>query len=98
MTDWLGTSGTTTFTFTKQGAPIPLVSVVGGVSQSFVIANGVTLSTVVDKTTVCNGKADPRCPLAKCLTGCPHVCVKRCRTSYIAFTNKLLAGTCQSWA
>ena len=61
VTDWLGSVGTTSWTFTKQRAPVPLVSVVGGINQTFFIADGVRLATVVDKTTVCNGKLQVRC-------------------------------------
>jgi hypothetical protein len=53
-TNYLGVSGSTDFTFTKVASGLtPIVSVVGGISQSFTIAQGLRVATQLVATSVC---------------------------------------------
>lgn len=49
-------AGNTTFTFKKEEAKLPIVSVVGGSSQTFLLALGKTVQTSIDLSSVCPGE------------------------------------------
>lgn len=55
VTNWLAQTARTSITVTKAAAPVPVVSIVGGASQSFTPSNGLLLSAQVDKSSVCAG-------------------------------------------
>lgn len=49
-------TGTTTFTFKKEAEQLPLVSIVGGSRQTFLLALGKTVQTSIDLSSVCAGE------------------------------------------
>jgi hypothetical protein len=54
---WLGTSTSTTYSFTKRGpGEVPSVSVAGGDRQSFLISSLMKIATVLAPKSVCKGK------------------------------------------
>ena len=55
VTNWLAQSASTSITVTKAAAPVPVVSIIGGSTQSFMPSNGLRLSAQVDKSSVCAG-------------------------------------------
>lgn len=58
VTTFLGQSSTARLTFTKKpSGAAPMVSIVGGSQQSFKIAQGINVGSVLDPTSVCAGKA-----------------------------------------
>lgn len=65
-TNYLGVSGEASFTFEKvESGRTPIVSVVGGTSQSFTIAQGLRIATQLVATSVC---ADSKVSGARVLT------------------------------
>lgn len=49
-------AGSATFTFTKDAAQLPLISIVGGGRQTFLLALGKTVQTSIDLSSVCQGE------------------------------------------
>lgn len=58
---WLGLTDSATFTFNKVTAgAAPVVSLVGGLSQTFLVSSGLRLTSQLDASSVCAGK-EVRC-------------------------------------
>lgn len=57
VSSFLGQSATAKLSFSKVGPGVaPVVSIVGGTSQSFKIADGIKLAAVLDPKSVCGSK------------------------------------------
>ena len=57
VTNWLGQTDSTTWSFTKAAAALPLVQLVGGVQQSFTISQGISVPVQIFLQSVCAGAA-----------------------------------------
>lgn len=57
VTDWLGQTDSTTWSFTKAAAALPLVQLVGGTQQSFTISQGISVPVQIFLQSVCAGTA-----------------------------------------
>ena len=57
VTDWLGQTDSTTWSFTKAAAALPLVQLVGGAQQSFTISQGIAVPAQIFLASVCAGAA-----------------------------------------
>eukprot|EP00884_Botryococcus_braunii_P012425 jgi/Botrbrau1/21183/Bobra.0061s0074.1 len=53
--DWLNTTASTTWTFSKSAAPAPLIDIVGGGQHSFLISQGINVNARIRQETVCPG-------------------------------------------
>ncbi|KAK9829829.1 hypothetical protein WJX72_008087 [[Myrmecia] bisecta] len=55
VTDWLGNTGSASWSFTKATMPLPNIAIAGGNSQSFPIGAGINVAANIDLATVCSG-------------------------------------------
>lgn len=63
VTDWLGQTDSTTWSFTKAAAALPLVQLVGGAQQGFTISQGISVPVQIFLQSVCAGAAQSKSTL-----------------------------------
>ena len=68
VSNWLGATASTNFTFTKQSLSVPSASILGGASQQFVPSAGAQVQVALDLSSVCPGAWSTGAP-APCTTG-----------------------------